>query len=113
MKDKSFKLAYNGFAPLNLSDDWAVSSPTGEGMDSLLLDEAFRLVYTDYRFTMARSLLVIRNGKLVAEAYPHEAADADRIANIQSMTKSFTSILTGIALSQNVLDSLDQTLSGI
>jgi CubicO group peptidase (beta-lactamase class C family) len=55
----------------------------------------------------------LRHGRIVAEAYPHDPQDIDRIANIQSMTKSFTSILTGIALNQDVLDSVGQTLFSI
>jgi CubicO group peptidase (beta-lactamase class C family) len=62
---------------------------------------------------MARSLLILRNGKIVAEAYPNDPNDAYRIENIQSCTKSFTSILTGIAFKKNYLDSLNQTLNSI
>ncbi len=113
LKDGPFKLPYGGFQPVSRNDGWQISAPTNENMDSALLDAAYRLVYEDNRFTMARSLLVLRNGKLVAEAYPHDAGDIDRIANIQSMTKSFTSILTGIALEQNLLDSVNQILVSI
>jgi len=113
LKDEQFKLSYEGFQPVSRNDGWQISSPENENMDSALLDAAYKLVYEDDRFTMARSLLVLRNGKLVAEAYPHDAADIDRIANIQSMTKSFTSILTGIALEKNLLDSVNQTLFSI
>jgi CubicO group peptidase (beta-lactamase class C family) len=98
---------------LDKSDDWVVSTPSAENMDSILLDKAYRLVYEDTRFTMARSFIVLRNGKIVAEAYPHDKADDERIANIQSMTKSFTSILTGIALEKHILDSIDQMLYSI
>lgn len=113
LKDEAFKLEYEGFEPINRNDGWNVSTPENENMDRFLLDEAYRLVYKDNRFTMARSMLVIRNGKLVAEAYPHDKEDIDRIANIQSMTKSFTSILAGIALEKNLFDSVNQTLYSI
>lgn len=113
LKDKPFKLPYEGFVPVSKNDGWVISTPENENMDRELLDDAYRLVYKDNRYQMARSLLVIRNGKLVAEAYPHDKADIDRIANIQSMTKSFTSILTGMALEQHLLDSVNQTFYSI
>jgi len=113
LKDDPFKLPYAGFEPVTINDEWVNSGPEEEAMDRALIDKAFQLLYMDTRFTMARSLLVIRNGKLVAEAYPHDPMDMDRIANIQSMTKSFTSILTGIALEQHILDSIQQTFYSI
>lgn len=113
LSDEEFKLPYDGFTPEPLSDGWEISTPVAEGMKDELLTDAFRLVYSDTRFTMARSLIIIRNGRLVAEAYPHDPQDRDRIANIQSMTKSFTSILAGIALQQGVLDSVTQTFNSL
>ena len=113
LTDEPFKFSYEGFGPIGRNDGWEISTPANENMDTELLDAAFRLVYEDNRFTMARSLLVLRNGILVAEAYPHDPDDIDRIANIQSMTKSFTSILTGIAFDENIFDSVNQTLFSI
>lgn len=113
LEDDPFKLPYTGYQPVSLADGITVSTAAAENMDEGLLDAAYRLVYEDDRFTMARSMLVLRNGNLVAEAYPHDKNDIDRIANIQSMTKSFTSILTGIALQKDLLDSVNQTLYSI
>ena len=113
MGDQSGKLEYRGYAPLEGSDGWEISSPENESMDPAMVESAFRLVYEDGRFVMARSLLVIRNGRLVAEAYPHDEVDRWEIQNIQSCTKSFTSILTGIALSRGFADSLTEPLASL
>ncbi len=113
LNDEPFKQVYEEYEPELLSDGLMISTPATEKMDPALVEAAYRLVYDDNRFTMARSLLILRNGKLVAESYPHEPGDRDRIANIQSMTKSFTSILTGIAFEQELLDSVNQTLFSI
>lgn len=113
LKDEPFKLSYSGFQPQNRNDGWNISSPENEIMKRTLIEDAYKLLYEDDRFTMARSLLIIRNGKLVAEAYPHNPNDIDQIQNLQSITKSFTSILTGIALKNNILDSVSQTLYSI
>jgi CubicO group peptidase (beta-lactamase class C family) len=113
LNDRNVKLPYRGFQPAQGNDGWITSSPTSEKMDGPLLESAFRLVYNEDRFIMARSLLVLRNGKLVAEAYPHAESDRWQIQNIQSCTKSFTSILAGIALNKKLLDSVAQPLSQI
>jgi CubicO group peptidase (beta-lactamase class C family) len=113
LKDEPIKLEYDGFQPLVISDDWQVSTPALENMDIDYLGAAYQLIHNDERFVMARSLLVLRNGKIVAESYPHDPGDAHRIENIQSCTKSFTSILTGIAFEKHYLDSLNQTFSSI
>jgi len=113
MGDEPIKLPYNGFTPKSISDDWTLSSPEQEGMERSLVEAAYRLAYEDDRYVMARSLLVMRNGKLVAEAYPTDPEDINRAYNIQSCTKSFTSILAGIALHNHHLDSLNERLSDI
>jgi len=113
LNDEPIKLEYQGFQPVSRGDGWEISSPASENMDPLLVEKAFQLLYLDDRYVMARGLLVVRNGRLVAEVYPHSLGDIDRIENIQSSTKSFTSVLTGIALEKGFLDSLNQPLSQI
>lgn len=113
LEDKPVKLSYNGFKPLVIEDSWQLSTPAEQDMNDEFLTTAYQLIYNNERFVMARSLLVLRNGKLVAEAYPHDPDDAYKTENIQSCTKSFTSILTGIALEKHILDSLNQTFYSI
>jgi CubicO group peptidase (beta-lactamase class C family) len=113
MKDMPFKLEYAGYAPLELGDGWVVSDPVRENIDPTRLTSVFRTVYRDDRFMMIRSLIVVRNGRIVAEAYPRSEEDIDQIQNIKSVTKSLTSILTGIAFQHGLLDSLSQTFSSI
>lgn len=113
LKDDPFKKEYNGYEPAVLNDDWIISTPEAEKIDRSSLERAFRLLYDDNRFWMARSLIVLRNGKLVAEAYPHDLADRDLFANIQSCTKSFTSIILGVAIQNGVDISVDETLYNI
>ena len=113
LKDEPFKRDPAGFEPVALNDGILLSSPEAESMDRAVLQKAYDLVYRDDRYLMARSLLVFRNGKLVAEAYPHSPDDLGAIQNIQSCTKSFTSILAGIALEEQLLDSIGQRLYDI
>ena len=77
------------------------------GINPTLLDEA----YARARETPGiLSLLVQRNGVLVAEEYFHGSA-ADSLDQVWSVTKSVMSILTGIAVEQGYVTSLDQTLA--
>ena len=113
LKDESFKLPYSGYVPLHLDDGWEISTPEGEDVDSELLDSAYRIIYNEDRYKLVKSLLVIRNGNIIAEAYPNDLNDLYQIQNIQSATKAITSLLTGIAFEKGLLDSLNQTLSSI
>jgi len=113
LKDEPFKKSFEGYVPQQINDDWQISNPENENIDENLLEKAFQLVYQDDRFVMARSLLVFRNGKLVAEAYPNNENDINRIHNIQSCTKSITSLLTGIAIRDNKINTLDELLYSI
>lgn len=56
------------------------------------------------------SLLVQRDGVLVAEEYFH-GSSADSLDQAWSVTKSVISILTGIALEEGYISSLDQTIA--
>ena len=113
MKDEPLKLPYSGFTPADIGDGWVLSSPDRENMDSLKLDEAFRYFYREDEFLLGRSMTVLRNGKIVAEAYSMEQNDIYQIQNIKSDTKSFTGILTCIALQKGILDSVKQRFSDI
>jgi len=113
MKDEPLKLHYSGFTPADIGDGWILSSPIHENMDSLKLDEAFRYFYREDQFLLGRSMMVIRNGKIVAEAYSRGIDDIHQIQNIKSATKSFTGILACIALQNGTLDSIKQRFSDI
>jgi CubicO group peptidase (beta-lactamase class C family) len=113
LKDEPFKLPFSGFQPADIGDGWIVSSPSAENMDSIKLDRVFRYIYREDEYYLVRSMIIVRNGKIVAEAYPHDPEDMSQIHNIKSATKSFTGILTCIALQQGILDSVSQRLSDI
>lgn len=113
LKDEPFKLQYTGNVPEELDDGWITSTPGAAGMDEAIIDEVYQSFFSEDHLTLARSLLIIKDGKLVAEAYCRNIEDRDQIANIKSATKSVTSILTGIALDKNFLDSLNQTIYSI
>lgn len=88
---------------------WQSSTPEEQGMDSEALADLVSYVQ-DQSFT-AHSLLIIRNGYIVTDAYFFPYAP-DELHYLASATKSFTSTLIGIAIEQDHIESVDQDLLG-
>jgi CubicO group peptidase (beta-lactamase class C family) len=87
-------------------DDWEVSTPAEQGLDPMLVAELY-LEATGS--STLYGLLVIKNGHLIAEGYFNEGA-VDQLSGRQSVTKSYTSALVGVALDQGYLSSVDQKM---
>jgi CubicO group peptidase (beta-lactamase class C family) len=96
LPDGKLKIAYNDEA-LAYDDGWQVSTPAAEGFDPAALRAAYAAFFSEDQYVVARSLLVVRHGKLVAEGYCRSLEDRTRLRNIQSVTQSVTSLLFGIA----------------
>ena len=87
-------------------DGWEVSTPAEQGLDPMLVAE---LYYNAAELETIYSLLVIKNGYLIAEKYFNEGS-VEQKARLQSVTKSYTSALVGIALEQGYLSSVEQKM---
>jgi len=81
--------------------DWVVSNPEDERLDENKLQEAMS---TAAEISNFRSILIIKDGKLVAEKYFSRKNDP-RPQLIQSITKSITSLLIGIAIDKGIIKS--------
>jgi CubicO group peptidase (beta-lactamase class C family) len=81
---------------------WQVSTPEEQGMDSAGLARLIEAVGG----TRQDSLMIIRHGNIVAEAYyaPYVAGISH---DLRSVTKSIVSTLTAIELQHGLLDSVD------
>jgi CubicO group peptidase (beta-lactamase class C family) len=93
------------FAPLP-GEEWKVSAPAEQGLDPKLVQE---LYYDAAGLDNLYGLLVIKNDRLVAEKY-FNGGSVEQKALLASVTKSITSALTGLALKQGHLASLDQKM---
>jgi CubicO group peptidase (beta-lactamase class C family) len=82
---------------------WAVSTPEEQGLDSAGLARLIEVVGTHRQ----DSLTIVRHGKIVADAY-YAPYVKDISHDLRSVTKSITGILTGIALRDGFLDSVDR-----
>jgi CubicO group peptidase (beta-lactamase class C family) len=85
---------------------WPVSTPEEQGLDPDLIAE---LYYNAGQLPTVYSLLVFKNGYLVAEDY-FDIGKPDLQVNIHSVTKSFTSALVGIAIEEGCIESVDQKM---
>jgi CubicO group peptidase (beta-lactamase class C family) len=93
------------YKPLQ-GDDWKVSTPSEQGLDPDLVAKLYR---NAAELETLYGLLVVKNGYLIAERYFNEG-EVDQLSGRQSVTKSVTSALVGIALDQGYLSSVDQKM---
>jgi CubicO group peptidase (beta-lactamase class C family) len=111
LKDEDSKKPFVSYVPVNLTDGWEISTPENEKIDAQLLTS----VYTDFHNRkdnwQARSLLVIRNGKLVAESYTKDDNDRTNPRLIWSCTKQVVGLLTGIALEKGLISDITDPIS--
>ncbi len=99
--------------PAQLGDGWDIATPSEVGLDSAKVMAAFEMMWDEERFYNAKSLIVVRHGKLVAENYCRDTADRDVKAHVQSVSKSFTSLALGIIRDSGYVPNLDTTLYSI
>ena len=89
---------------------WPVASPDSQGIDGAALQAVFDGAQEKTSFAL-NGVAVVRNGFLVGErvyGYPPSS-----LFIINSITKSVTSILIGIAIGQGKIGSVDQTVGGL
>ena len=99
------ELAAVNYTPVT-TDVWPVSTPEEQGLDPDLVAE----LYANARYLPTiYSLLVFKDGFLVAEDY-FNGGSADRQSKVQSVTKSITSALVGIAIEEGCIESVDQNI---
>jgi CubicO group peptidase (beta-lactamase class C family) len=87
--------------------DWPVSTAEAEGLDPDKLATLTQLIRTGECCPQIQALLIARHGRLVTEEYFHGWAP-DLLHTLQSVTKSFTSALVGIAISRGEFKGLDE-----
>jgi CubicO group peptidase (beta-lactamase class C family) len=93
----------------NTTWEWPRSTPEEQGLDSKALTELVEIIREGQRFPRLHSLLLVRNGQLVLEEY-FGSGSPDRIHTLQSVSKSFTSALVGIAIERDELKGVDEKL---
>lgn len=90
------------------TDGWQTSTPEEQGFDSVKLAEGLQGLKD--KKILIHSLLIIRNGHMILDAYfyPYDPSIPHKLA---SVTKSFTTTLIGIAISQGKINLDEPVLS--
>jgi CubicO group peptidase (beta-lactamase class C family) len=85
-------------------NNWELSAPEVQKMDKTILTKLNTHIKSN--LPHIRCLLIARHGVLVYEEY-YNGASMNELQNIQSMTKSITSALIGIAINDGYIRDLD------
>ncbi|MBN2346813.1 MAG: serine hydrolase [Candidatus Aminicenantes bacterium] len=87
-------------------DEWPVATPESQGLNGSTLEYYSGRAGAGY-YGQMHSLLVVRHGRLVHEAY-FSGHDRERLHRVYSVTKTVTGVLVGMALARGWLASLDE-----
>ena len=90
------------------TQEWLVTTPEKQGMDSATLNRITS--YVQDSGLEVNSVIVIRHGYIVYEKYFRSPWNKDRFHNIYSCTKSVMGSLVGIAVQQGKIKSLHDKL---
>jgi CubicO group peptidase (beta-lactamase class C family) len=99
--------------PVQLLDGWEIATAEEVGLYRPMVMEAYEMYWDEDAFYNAKSLLIVRYGKLVFENYCRDVADRDIKGHIQSATKSITSLSFGVARDQGYFPNIDTLLYDI
>lgn len=87
--------------------EWPVSTPEEQGLDAKHLAQVVEIIRSGDLLPRLHALLVVRNGRLALEEY-FNGWRADRLHTLQSVSKSFTSALVGIAIARGEFKGVDE-----
>ena len=110
LKDESLKTNNITYVPEQLNDGWEINTETAHIFEMNIFNEVMNRIYSNDDFLLIRSLVIVKNGKLVAEAYPRTQADRTTPHQLWSTTKSFMSILTGMAYDRGYIRSVSDSV---
>jgi CubicO group peptidase (beta-lactamase class C family) len=97
-----------GLASCHKGDDSALptSTPAAQGLDEVALLSVVHSIKDDRVYAGIDSLLIVRNGFLVVEEY-FNGYRRSSLHTIQSVSKSVTSAVIGIAINKGIIPSVD------
>ena len=95
--------------PAQLNDGWLVSSLETEGVVAPSLTNMMNAISSEGHDAFLRNILVIKNNRLVFEEY-FGGTHVDTLSHLQSATKSIVSAVYGIAETNGIVGSTDNSL---
>ena len=89
------------------SDNWEISSPEIEGINSSKVDKLMEMSFMD---NATQAVVVIKNGKIISEQYA-DGYDMTSHGTSWSMAKSYYAALIGISIDKGEIGSLDDAVA--
>ena len=89
------------------SDNWEISTPEEEGVNSTKVNKLMDLSFSD---DSTSAVVVIKNGKIIGEKYADGYGKSSH-GTSWSMAKSYYAALIGISLDRGEIKSLDESVS--
>jgi CubicO group peptidase (beta-lactamase class C family) len=111
LKKEELNLEFESCVPTDIGDGLIITTPEAENIDPNVLTDIYSYVYTNEDFWSLRSLLIFRNGNLVAESYLKDKQDIINRHLIWSCTKQVMGILTGIAIDKGYIININDPIS--
>lgn len=93
--------------PETLNDGWETGHLAEAGFDQVTIEEMGFKVLNKINFPNIHAILVVKNGKIVFEEYYYNY-NINMRHDLRSATKSFTSLLMGIAIEKDFIKSADE-----
>jgi CubicO group peptidase (beta-lactamase class C family) len=91
------------------TQEWERSTPEEEGIKPNHLIQIIKEKKENNKYEYLHSIIIIKNGYLVFEEY-FNGFSAEKSNLIQSVTKSFTSALIGMAIEQEHIEGVDERI---
>jgi CubicO group peptidase (beta-lactamase class C family) len=95
--------------PLQLNDGWETAALNEVGLDTQKIMAITQEIRSDDRFDLIHSMLIVKDGKLVHEAY-FWGYQRNSINMLASITKSVTSTLIGIAIDKGHIQNVNESV---
>lgn len=102
----SIILAVIKSTPIN--DGWQSSSPNSVSMSARVLDD-LKYSIRNHEFAAIDGIVIVKDGYLIFEEYENEF-NSNKVHELQSVTKSLTALLIGIAIDQGHIENIDQPM---
>lgn len=102
-----------GYEPARLEDGWEIARPDEVGLEPGAVEALYRRFYSKREFYNATALLLVRDGRLIAEGYTRAPVDPLALRHVQSITKSVTSLVFGTLHDDGTFPALDERLGDI
>jgi CubicO group peptidase (beta-lactamase class C family) len=110
IEDENLKLKTIDYTPITTDDAWRVDSNYVKNYNADKFQEIADLIFDENKFLFVRSMIIIKDGKMIFEAYTQNRNDRYAAMQIWSETKSFVSILTGVAIDKKRIYSVRDSI---